>query len=260
MDRKAELQLAQEIIKQAGIMDFFYNIGTKRGRSLMAWEKKYPKQTRDLREGGTRLVEDAQKLLDNTISYLKQMATARAVRRPDDYMDTANKIKYEFDRFDSGDKGFKTYYSNVILPFLKIKDSIEQSEPKATNAVQPTTQPVVDNTKKTELGANPVVQAPPSAEQPFPLVTPAYAPVKDEELEEIEKAPDTQRNPQPQMITADKPPRIAHHRFFQSLESLSQQDPEMVAKYISKYASIIQKQDPEVALELFAIAQSVLKG
>ena len=28
------------LIKSAGIMDFFYQVGTKRGRGLAAWEKE----------------------------------------------------------------------------------------------------------------------------------------------------------------------------------------------------------------------------
>jgi hypothetical protein len=266
MERKAQLGLAQQIIKEAGIMDFFHNIGSKRGRSLMAWEKHYPKETKELRDGGSRLVEDAQRLLDNTISYLKQMATFRATRHPDQYMEIAKKIKGEFDRFDNGDKGFKAYYNGVIMPFLKIKDSIEATEKanaEKAKATIPDSDPEL--TPKIELGVRPAPISETKAiplvqEKPFPLVN-TYAPVKDEELEDV--GPDTQRNPQPQMITADKPPRMpddtkrSHQRFFDSLETLGKESPAIVAKYIAKYASSIQSGDPETAIKLFAIAQSV---
>lgn len=249
MSTKAEFIPQAYFIKQAGIMDFFYNVGTKRGRSLAAWEKKYPKQTRDLREGGSRLVEDAQKLLDNTLANLKQMGTARATRGPDEYMDVANKIKGDFERFDGGDKGFKAYYNNVIMPFLKIKDSIDQMAPKPET---PAAQPPVDNSTKTELGSIPSPQ--PTEQEPvFPLVNQAPIQVQDSEIEEV--APETQRNPP--MGFPDKPPITAHQSFYHSLQALSQEEPVILAGYISKYARSIQDNDPETAINLFAIARQV---
>lgn len=249
MSTKAEFVPQAYFIKQAGIMDFFYNVGTKRGRSLAAWEKKYPKQTRDLREGGSRLVEDAQKLLDNTLANLKQMGTARATRRPDEYMDVANKIKGDFERFDGGDKGFKAYYNNVIMPFLKIKDSIDQMAPKPET---PAAHPPVDNNTKTELGSVPSPQ--PTEQEPvFPLVNQAPTQVQDSEIEEV--APETQRNPP--MGFPDKPPITAHQSFYHSLQALSQEEPVILAGYISKYARSIQDNDPETAINLFAIARQV---
>lgn len=270
---------SEYFIKEAGIMDFFYNIGTKRGRSLAAWEKKYPKQTKDLREGGDRLINEAQKLLENTISYLKQMGTARATRRPDEYMDVAHKIKAEYEKFDNGDKGFKAYYNNAIMPWLKIKDEIEAKESKNTPAPEVSTGGPTAG--KVELGSLPVPTVTPTSgptvmpttsspvpelnfrtQQQIPTTTTVVPPTQvlapetdiEGPLPEEEQAPDTQRNP-----LATKTPILSHKHFYQSLEALSKEDPRILAKYISKYASSILESDPEVAINLFQLVKQIKK-
>lgn len=251
LQRKAE-ESSEYFIKEAGIMDFFYNIGTKRGRSLAAWEKKYPKETKDLREGGDRLINEAQKLLDATIVYLKQMATARAIRRPDDYMDTARKIKAEFDKFHSGDKGFEAYYRGPVSKWLVIKDQIEKEE--AERAAKTAPPPAAPTAGKIELGTEPKPPAPPVPPGPPgvqlggpPGASPPFTPPPPE-------APITEKT----LPTSEEPKiRIAHQRFIKSLETLSQEDPLILANYISKYATSIQDKDPETAISLFALAKQI---
>jgi len=259
--KKADAE-SRYFIKEAGIMDFFVNIGTKRGRGLAAWEKKYPKQTKDLRDGGARLLDESQKLLDNTIVSLKQMATARATRRPDEYMDIANKIKADFDKFDNGDKGFRAYYNTAIMPWLKIKDEIDAQGKQSilpTGTVDPAT-------GKVELGTEPldgVTPIAPGAVSPTAPTVPSIAvpgPLSPQPVGAVpplgsgpaspveEQAPDTERNP---------PVVKAHQKFYDSLESLSKEDPRILAGYIAKYASSIQGTDPETALELFTIVRKI---
>lgn len=262
MENRTAASAPEYFIKEAGIMDFFHNIGTQRGRALMAWEKKYPKQTKELRDGGIRLIESAEGMLANVISALKQMATARAVRRPDDYLDAAAKIKREFDKFDSGDKGFKTYYNNTILPFLKIKDEIESKE--QSTSTKPEVIPTTSPENKVELGgitpppappgpapASPPMGGPPGASPPF-----ALPPTE-------EQAPDTERNI-PIPLTPKQPEakvRVAasHKQFLQSLETMSGEDPRILTSFISKYAASIKEQDPETAISLIALVKK-LKG
>ena len=280
------------LVKSAGIMDFFYQVGTKRGRGLAAWEKKYPKQTKDLREGGNRLVNEAQKLLDNTLTYLRQMATARATRRPDEYMDVASKIKQDFDKFDGGDKGFRVYYNSAIVPWLKIKDEIEAKE-QAAQPVQKTEEPTNSNENKTELGEEPTLTRPPSVpatpaalkvQQPFPAAAPVELAEEDAPTErnlpvaEPAKLPAPVRpappaDPQlslpgttytwPAVLTpeqssqANLPGIEAHQSFYRSLQSMSQESPLVLAGVIARYASSIQASDPETALSLFSVAKNI---
>jgi len=255
-------------------MDFFYNIGTKRGRSLAAWEKKYPKQTKDLREGGERLINEAQKLLDNTLVYLKQMATARALRQPDQYMEVAHKIKGDFDKFDSGDKGFRAYYNTAIIPWLKIKDEMDKTQKGEAPPDPVAGLGVGDNTGKIELGHEPSPPVvPPTGSLPPPIVPPMGAgfvgvPVSPAAPSNVPPMPGgTQAPPQPQAQpeipeAPDTLPQLplfpkAHQKFYESLESLSKEDPQILAKYISKYASSIQEYDPEVAINLLLLVKQI---
>lgn len=278
MERKSSANLPGYFIKEAGIMDFFYNIGTKRGRALAAWEKKYPKQTKDLREWGLKLLDEADVLLNDTIANMKEMATARATRRPDEYMESANKIKVAFDKFDSGGKGFKAYYSSVIVPFLQVKDEIDKEQaakqpattgprpgqvelgaepkpappgPPAPPAGPPAT-PTVPDLALPPPAAKPPANVPPGASPPFP---PAPQPPAEEQ------APDTLRDPQTKVrVAPQEEPKVrvgTHARFLESLESMSNEDPRVLAGYIAKYAASIQGHDPETAIGLFRIAKQI---
>lgn len=273
MERKAELELALMMTKEAGIMDFFHNIGTPRGRALSAWVKKYPKETKVLRERGMALIDAGQALFDNTLGILKKMATARATRRPDDYSDEASKIKAEFAKFDAGEKGFTTYYNNVVMPFMKTRDDIAEQDFKSGLKPAETTPAVPERGTWSTVdvpGATPPSPAapPPVAPQgtwmtakiPGATTTPASAPMGTNppgssppfappaKTEEIPPPPDTQKS---------LPPTHTHARFMESLEAMSGEDPRILAGYIAKYAKQIQAQDPEVAIQLFSIVRQL---
>lgn len=291
MERKAELELAAMMMKEAGVMDFvqtLHNVFTPRGRALSAWVKKYPKETKALREQGIRLVEAGQALFENTLEILKRMATARATRRPDAYMDEANKIKAEFAKFDSGDKGFTAYYHNVVMPFLKIKDEMDAKR-KEQEELEKANKPEVDPTAppggRVELGEEPpaapsttttaptttapmgtwmTVNVPGAGAAPAPAAPPgppagvppgvmssppaAPAPRTEVSQTEIPPAPDTERS---------LPPTMTHRRFMESLESMSGESPQVLARYIAKYASSIQEKDTETAIKLFKLAKQI---
>jgi len=265
--QKSSSSQQYNLIKEAGIMDFFYNIGTKRGRSLAAWEKKYPKEVKALRDGGDRLINDAQKLLDNTISNLKKMATARALRHPDQYMDVANNIKSDFDKFDSGKNGFREYYNSVIMPWLKIKDEIDAKE-------QPNTANVPNNTpsiNQVELGSPSPNPTPTPTPTPTPVpavapggVSPPFAPLADKPVLELSPEDDDKTDPNMELppkirVSTDPKIRVAfnHSNFYQSLEKMQHETPVILANFIAKYATAIQHTDPVIALELFKVARQI---
>lgn len=258
MERRAELEMAVLMTKEAGIMDFFHNIGTPRGRALSAWVKKYPKETKELRERGMSLIDAGQALFDNTLGILKKMATARATRRPDDYSDEANKIKNEFAKFDAGEKGFTTYYNSVVMPFMKTRDDIEAKEkakalpvPEVKPAVPPQGSWLTVQVPGAGAPSAPVVAPVPAAPAPAPMGTnppgssPPFAPPAQEQ---IPPPPDTERS---------LPPTHTHAKFMQSLEAMGGEDPRILAGYIAKYAKSIQAQDPEVAIQLFSIVRQL---
>ena len=271
MNRKAELELAAIMIKQAGVMDFFHklhNVFTPRGRALAAWVKSYPKETKELREKGMKLVEAAEHLYETTLGILKQMATARATRRPDAYRDASERLRAEFNKFDQGEKGFTHYYRNVVQPFIDSKIDIdsqekmrrEQEEAAKKGPLVPHEPPASGDTRPMGTWQPAPVSAPaptvPDLDVPaakpaptqlqLPIGSPPFAPAPKTE---IPPAPDTEKD-----LTKKQ-----HRNFMESLEAMSGEDPRILAKYIAKYASSIQEEDTETAIKLFSIVKR-LKG
>jgi hypothetical protein len=269
MEPKAASLIADQLLKEAGLIDDIVNIVSKRGRGLSAWEKSYPKETKALRDIGLNVLSQADSLLETVISSLKEMATARATRRPDDYMTAGHKIKAAFTKFD---RSFTLYYKEAVLPWMKIKDDVEKQMAQQTKTAPP---------GKTELGVDmppppggPPAPAPttaPAPAAPNPFLTPMAPGVADPFKQQApeEPAPDTQKTPPPAMdepetkvrVAPVTPPkiRVAHTRFFKSLESMGGEDPAILCSYISKYAKSIQGDDPETAIKLFSIVKQ-LKG
>lgn len=270
MEPRAASLIADQLIKEAGIIDSLFNFFTSRGRGLAAWEKKYPKETKALREGGIKLLDQAETVLANAISTMKDMATARATRRPDEYMDSANRIKADFNKFDSA---FKSYYQAAVTPWMRIKDEMDKELTKTQTDTPASTGPAPG---KAELGHEPAPAppggpaAPPSnlppmgkfvtvGPSPFVQTPPVVAPPPPDD-----NAPDTERTPQvrvaPTVDTGDPKIRVqTHERFYQSLEAMSSEDPSILCSYIAKYAKSIQGDDPETAIALFSIVKK-LKG
>lgn len=279
MEPKAATLIADQLVKEAGLIDEIVNL-SRRGRGLAAWERKYPKETKALREGGLKMLEHADSLFEFMLTSLREMATARATRRPDDYMDIGNKLKGSFSKFDTA---FKSYYTNAVQPWMRIKDEIDKQE----QAQQTTVAPSSSQTGKAELGSEPPPSSPsggpPTSSTPLPgipspgggfvtvqpsqfaqrPVTPAPAPAPAATAPEV--APDTLKNPpEPEppvkvrVAPVNQPKvRVAHENFYKSLESMSQEDPRILCSYITKYAKSIQGDDPETAIKLFSIVKKL---
>jgi hypothetical protein len=263
----ADLQI-DNFIKRAGLVDFLHNIVDKRGRALAIWEKKYPNVAKDLREGGNRLIDAADSILADTLSLLREMATYRATRSVDNYLESAKKIVKCFDRFDAGDRGFRSFYEKTVKPYLITQKQIEKEQGSSTpeQAPAPTAtvpdpgamgaQPVAspaEETPVTERSGPPSMQEDPEAflVNQKPATPPANVPAQlgptPDKLAPVAPAP----NPQLPL------PGIAHSKFMESLESMSGEDPRILASYIAKYARSVQSSDPETALKLFEVARKI---
>ena len=177
-------------LKQANILDFFANIGTERGRALAAWEKRYPKQVGQLKKASATMLAQSEKLASVVISVLKEMASARATRNPDKYINASAKIIKAFDTYD---KSFKDYYTNNVKPFEHIiggfapKKEVDVSDkpaelgekevavaPKVPSLAPPgktELAPQVDTSDTIPAGPPSGMESgPPSSAKPFPLV------------------------------------------------------------------------------------------
>lgn len=286
----------QTMVKEASIMDFFYNIGTKRGRALAAWEKRYPKQVSKLKRDTVSLLSRSEAVLSMMLGALKEMASARATRNVDNYMKAADKITKNYQMYD---KTFKDYYVSNIEGFLKRPDVLAPTSPVADakelgKEEIPVEQKPEDKMQiptafgpsiKTNVTVPPesgaTVPSPPPDMSVPPSSTPhsptALAPGKIPTIPPAPAAPTgipasgpaTEPSPPPSMapesgeeyssdmLAKQMWGKASHKKFFASLEALAGESPLLLASHINKYARQIQGTDPETSIALFKISKSI---
>lgn len=149
--------LEDELIKQAGLGDFLYGMFNERGRALAAWEKRYPKKMKQLKEGLLTLQAEAEKTNAAILGSLKLMAAARSTRNPDKYFEAAmpksGGIKASVANFDVQ---FKKLYDGQISPLIKdikLNAPTVSVDKKETKEMGDQTIPTKENVKiKTDFG------------------------------------------------------------------------------------------------------------
>lgn len=273
------------LVKEASILDFLTNIGTERGRALSGWEKRYPKEIGRLKASANSLLAQSERMLTVTISVLKELAKSRSVRNPDKYIQDSSKITKEYEKYD---RFFKEFYNTNVKGFLEKQELV--SPVKTDNSDKS------KELGNQELTDTPVVPTVPAGPIPEALmqhpISPAYVPgstVGPESIKNIipvDKSvpssgddrtilappPEHISSPAPALIPSPPPlPKmtpeemkqfemehsVAHHEFYQSLETLSHTNPQLMARYIGKYAKSIQSTDLKTAVKLFKLAKSI---
>lgn len=265
-----------DFVKEAGIMDFFHNIGTRRGRALAAWEKRYPKIVQKLKDATLVMLNKSQDLFAHSLELLQIMSEARSERNVDRYVDTAGNIVKAYNKYDAL---FKDYYANEVKPYMDKTDMFNDPVSLPTTdgpktVPQGPSQTVVNLTGgpqfTAELGAPapsdnsplgqrtpnlpviaPNAPVPPAAPIAYgPAALPANVPAAEPTTDDV---PPTNRNPG----VSGQLPLITHVKFYESLKKMSGEDPIILANYINKYAKLIQANDPETSIKLFNISKSI---
>lgn len=282
--------------KEAGIMDFFHNIGTQRGRALAAWEKRYPDVVGKIRQGAEDQLESSQELLNDMLITLKTMASYRASRNIDAYLKSGEELSRAFKKYDTGKNGFRNYYTNVIKPYMDAQRKIEEEASASSSAANAVGNMLTEQSKQNLDNAGPFGEAPPST-GPFSKDVSSNSPSDEKEFGSVSipGAPPVPTNvdftaqsiPSPTVpdvsVKQDSTPSIpvipsvkspafksdevaeelfgpqksSYHAFIDSLEVFSNENPALLAAHISKYAKSIQSEQPETALKLFKIAKSL---
>ena len=155
--KKANMEY--ELLKEAGLADWWHNISSERGRSLAAWEKRYPKFIMELKNATLTELNKSEKLFDVIIAALNDMAKFRARRMPkseenienkepnkepkntakvqdqknNSYLGAAQKIVYAYSLYKLG---FEEYYGKHIRPWVK-KFKILEKSVSSENLVTP---------------------------------------------------------------------------------------------------------------------------
>lgn len=121
-------QSSPKLIKEAGLLDLLTNLATERGRALTAWEKRYPKQVGKLKKDSESLMKRSESLLSTVISTLKEMATARATRKVDNYIQSGEKIAKAYRGYDAE---FRKFYADNVKGFLEKQELVAPVKPVA---------------------------------------------------------------------------------------------------------------------------------
>jgi hypothetical protein len=273
-----------EIIKQAGLIDSLKNLFTERGRALKSWEKRYEDRVKPFREGVTKLLDSSTMLFSTVMEHLKTMGSLRASRKIDAYIEEAKKIKQAFMPYD---KEFRAFYNSTIKPWVEAERKKQEEMAKAylptpgAAPAGPTTEnvPPLSGAFQPPPGAGqtgttlPGVGGPGTREMRPPAVpeipdtgitNPVPAPEEEIGYKSNQVFDDIVREQQERAKARDEaakqaglPPTQSSGNFLESLQSLGQEDPKVLAVYISKYARSIQGDDPETAIQLFKIAKSL---
>lgn len=119
-------QSSHTLIKEAGLMDLLTNLATERGRALSAWEKRYPKQVGKLKKDSESLMKRSEGLLSTTLSALKEMATARATRKVDNYIQSGEKLAKAYRSYDAE---FRKFYADNVKGFLEKQELVAPVKP-----------------------------------------------------------------------------------------------------------------------------------
>lgn len=268
-----------KLVSQAGIMDFLHNMSSERGRALAAWEKRYPKQVSKLKKDIANLISKSESILSNTLSALKEMATARATRKVDDYVKSAAKLT---SLYNSYDKVFRDNYEANVKGFLEKQEFLSPSKKVENTEIEKQEinpeSPENSNLEIEDDEAFPLVNTKPSVTVPSPApdfsledsydeaVKPGSGLLAQPKLPSNMPIPFTQEIEQPyEEIHEDEleeiipPAKTSHKKFLNSLEVMATEQPELIAIHIKAYAKSIQSSDLETAVKLLKLSK-LIKG
>ena len=236
-------------VKEAGLMDFFKNISHKRGRALMAWEKKYPEEVSKWKNGTSSILDSARNIYSSLIEQLKVAAKARAGRNLDDYLNAMMAVKPNIEAFD---KNFRTYYNNAVKPLL---EKLKLDDPATVSAPSKTTE-VPSEIKDVQV----VTPTPSLTDVDGPNTlrnfnAPAHIDRSKPEPDLADVEPETLKDQA--LEDRLKQLRNAHADFMKTLQKMSGEDPKILKLVISKYAKSIQSKDIETSIKLFSIAKRI---
>lgn len=263
------------LVKNANILDFLANIGTERGRALSAWEKRYPKQVGKLKKDISFLLSSSERLFSTLNSTLKEMATARATRHPDKYIESSHKITKAYDSYD---KVFRDFYEANVKGFLEKQQFVQPpaevpAQPTPQSAPQSAPQSTPEQSSKVEKSVDPL-----SFADTVPLISPQSQ--ENIPFDLVNKIDKTDPVPPPNMTSDPITPNVTnikkmtpeemrafeaehlkdtltHYKFYNALQKMSTESQYVLASFIRRYASTIKNSDPKTAIKLFQISRSI---
>lgn len=285
---------SHELVKEAGLLDLLTNLATERGRALAAWEKRYPKQVSKLKKDTENLLKKSESLSTTTLTALKEMASARATRRVENYILSGEKIAKAYRNYDAE---FRKYYIDNIKGFLEKQELVApikpvenpqdignqririetpppvvQEDPSMSAPIplvkkEPITEKENDPpTVEEDIATAPTVRSPAPAPSPAP-VTRTVTPVENlyQQIRHPGAVPGLKQKSPPADLVGEVPtlrspgilPKPAHQKFLTSLEVMGTEHPVMLISHIKKYAQDIHDSDPDTANQLLQLIERI---
>ena len=168
----------------AGLADWWHNLTSDRGRALSAWEKRFPKEAKELKRQTGNLLVKSEALLSNLLSTLATLATQRATRHLEEYLDTAAKFKQKYKAYNDL---FTSFYNTYVRKFVELQQQ-EQEKKEQEQQAQALEQAKVQGL---------VPQAIPQAQSPIPGTFAPAAPGERPVVEPIAGVHGYAPNPSP---------------------------------------------------------------
>lgn len=112
--------------KTAGVIKDWWDIvrGNQAGQRA-AWERSFPKQSKDLKKQIANMITKSESLLSILLATLKGLGSYRAQRKLEDYLKLAAKFQQRYNQYDGL---FSEFYNTYVAPFVEMQ--AEQMKPK----------------------------------------------------------------------------------------------------------------------------------
>lgn len=114
--------------KEASVTDWWHNITSDRGKALSAWEKRFPKYVKDLKNQTSLMINKSESLLTFMLSTLKVMSSLRNGRKLEEYLKTGQKLQEKFKGYNVA---FIQFYNTYVKHFLDYQKSMQGATPGA---------------------------------------------------------------------------------------------------------------------------------
>lgn len=107
--------------KEAGLADWWSNLTTDRGRTLAAWEKRFPKESKELKRQTENIIKRSSSLLDFLVTVFKVLASLRSTRSLEEYLKIADKFKQKYRVYDAT---FAIFYDTYVKKFVEMQKQL----------------------------------------------------------------------------------------------------------------------------------------
>lgn len=159
------------LVSEAGISDWWANLTTERGKALGAWEKRFPKQAKELKRQVDSMLKRAEGTLSFLLATFKALASFRSTRSLEEYLKAADKLQQKFKNFDTN---FSSFYDTYIKRFVDLQ---KEKATKELGGEQPLDEALRAFPSKPDAPAVPAAPAAPTALPAKPSALPIKPPM-----------------------------------------------------------------------------------